>query len=226
MADKAYYAVIPAEVRYDKELTPNAKLLYGEITALCNEKGYCWATNEYFANLYGVNKITISKWINQLVEKGYIHSEMIYKEGTKEITSRYLKLKDTPINENVNTPINENVNTYLTKVKDPINENVNTPINEKFKDNNTVINNTLNITYEESRRSNKFIKPTLLEIKEYIAEKKYFYVDAEIFYSHYESNGWYVGKTKMKDWKATVMNWHIRKKKENENKSGAVSREL
>ena len=43
---------------------------------------------------------------------------MIYKEGTKEIISRYLKLKDTPINENFNT--------YLTKVKDPIKENFNT----------------------------------------------------------------------------------------------------
>ena len=59
---RSYYAIIPANVRYDQRLKPNTKLLYGEITALCNERGFCWAGNEYFADLYGVNKETISRW--------------------------------------------------------------------------------------------------------------------------------------------------------------------
>lgn len=118
----SYYAIIPANVRYDEDLTPNAKLLYGEITALCNMKGYCWASNSYFADLYKVSKVSISKWIKQLLDKGYIQSEFKYKEGTKEIEYR-----------------------YLTIVNGGIKEKLNTPIKEKFKDNNTVINNTNNI---------------------------------------------------------------------------------
>ncbi len=67
-----YYSIIPANVRYDKDLTANAKLLYGEITSLCNDKGYCWATNQYFCNLYEVSDRTIRNLLQQLSEKNYI----------------------------------------------------------------------------------------------------------------------------------------------------------
>jgi hypothetical protein len=43
-------------------------------------------------------------------------------------------------------------------------------------------------------------------------------VDAERFVDHYESNGWMVGRTKMKDWKAAVRNWS-RKEKTNNGKN-------
>lgn len=72
----AYYAVIPASVRYDRDLRPNAKLLYGELTSLCNSSGYCWATNEYFAELFDLSVPTVSRLISQLAGKGYIRCEM------------------------------------------------------------------------------------------------------------------------------------------------------
>ena len=56
---KNYYAIIPADVRYNKNLTPNAKLLYGELTALSNKEGYCWASNSYFAELYKVSNASV-----------------------------------------------------------------------------------------------------------------------------------------------------------------------
>jgi hypothetical protein len=140
---KNYYAIIPANVRYDDSLTANAKLLYGEITALCNEKGYCWASNDYFAQLYNVSKISVSKWISQLVKKGYLNSTIEYKQGTKQIIKRYLIINNTPIKEKFNTPINPTINT-------PIKEKFNTPIKEKFKDNNTYINNNIYIDFFEN----------------------------------------------------------------------------
>ena len=145
---KAYYAIIPANVRYDKDLTPNAKLLYGEITALCNEKGFCWASNSYFANLYEVSNKSVSTWINQLAERGYVKTQLIYAKGTKEVRERRIYLSDTPIEEIFHTPRRE--------VPHPIEENFHTPMEEKVKDNNTSINNTINNTTnrENSKKDN------------------------------------------------------------------------
>lgn len=156
---KSYYAIIPAEVRYDEELPPNAKLLYGEITSLCNEKGYCWATNQYFADLYKVSKITVSRWISTLYKKGYIAVETLYKEGTKEIIERHLYI--------VNTPINKNVNRYMQNDLEGINEIVNTSINKNVKDNNKVINTKINNKLEVSKHKYGEYSHVLLTDKEH-----------------------------------------------------------
>ena len=67
----SYYAIIPANVRYS-DVPANAKLLYGEITALCSKEGYCWATNTYFAKLYKVSRQSVSSWVGELKKKGFI----------------------------------------------------------------------------------------------------------------------------------------------------------
>ena len=120
MEDKPnYYAIIPANVRYDSNLKDKAKLLYGEITALSNKNGICFASNSYFAKLYNVTNTTISLLIKDLIDNGYIEREIIYKDGTKEIENRYLRIFKEG---------------YLRNLKGGIQENL--------KDNNTSINNT------------------------------------------------------------------------------------
>lgn len=106
-----YYAILPAFVRYDKDLPANARLLYGELTALTNKKGYCFASNNYFAPLYGVTPQAISKWIKILEKKGYIKIEYIYENGA--ITERHIYLKEAAqVIANNKTSENENENNY------------------------------------------------------------------------------------------------------------------
>lgn len=154
---KAYYAIIPASVRYDKDLVPNAKLLYGEITALCNEKGYCWANNQYFAELYNVSDRTIKNWISQLVAKGYIQRSVKYREGTKEIEQRKLFIGS----EN-------NFTTLGNYVPDPKENNFTTPSEKNFPVNNTSINNTFNNTniYKEKNIKKESVNSVIAEYTE------------------------------------------------------------
>ena len=56
------------------------------------------------------------------------------------------------------------------------------------------------------RRIIRFRKPTIDEIVVYCSEND-FKLDAHRFYDYYESNGWRVGKTPMKDWQAAIRNW-------------------
>ena len=183
-----YYSIIPAEVRYDEELKPNEKLLYSEITALTNKNGECWASNSYFSNLYKVDQATISRWISNLKQKGYIDLSLIYKANTKQIEKRVLTIKSIGIDKIINRGIDE-----------------------KVKDNNTSINK------EKIYIKKNFIKPTLEEVKQYCEERSNG-IDAEYFIDFYESKGWNIGKTKMKDWKATIRTWERNKKQQIENK--------
>ncbi len=110
-----YYAIIPADVRYSKKLTPNSKLLYAEITALCNMNGKCTASTKYFCNLYEVSRGSIQNWLKMLEENGYIERTVIFKQGSKEILSRYIKLKDKGSLKNYTDNTNINItNTNLT----------------------------------------------------------------------------------------------------------------
>ena len=133
---KNYFAIIPAPVRYCKKLKANEKLMFGELTALTNEKGFCYASNDYFANLYGVSKTSVSKWISSLEKNKFIRVKMIYQKDTKQIKERRIY-----------------ISTLLKKTSIPIEEKLNTPIEEKLKVN--IYNNINNINNNNSTKFEK-----------------------------------------------------------------------
>ena len=114
-----YYAIIPAEVRYDEKLRASEKLMYGEITALTYKTGECWASNSYFAKLYNTTPQAISKWILDLQKQGYIKIE--YERQEKQFKKRIIK-----------------VSTYIDRVS----TNDYGGYQQNIKENNTSINNT------------------------------------------------------------------------------------
>ena len=81
MKQPTYHTTLPPHVRFDEKLPANAKLLYAEIKALCDERGYCWASNQFFAQLYGVEKKAVSRWISQLEQQQYIQIEVSQNKG-------------------------------------------------------------------------------------------------------------------------------------------------
>lgn len=149
-----YFAIIPANVRYDKDLRPNEKLMYGELVCLANKYGYCTASNTYFANLYEVTQSAVSKWINNLAKKGYITIDYVMKG--KEYVERRIAIvscevvkkhnaseetEEEPKTNEVVTNVDTSSNDVSTKSSEGINKSYR-GYQQKLKYNNTRENNT------------------------------------------------------------------------------------
>ena len=79
---------------------------------------------------------------------------------------------------------------------------------EKEKEKENIKERTTNVVPKKS-----FSKPTPEEVDAYCRERRNG-IDGEAFVDHYESNGWMIGKTPMKDWKAAVRTWERNRKDE------------
>ena len=179
-----YYAIIPANVRY-ADLKPNAKLLYGEITALSNKHGFCFASNKYFAELYKVNKNTISSWISDLKNYGFI-----------------------------TVKIERNVNNQITKRCIGILKKMDNPIHEKLKYNNTSINTTSNNISIKDKFENlvmffDYPKEMKLDFINYWTEKSSDRLNAKM---RYEKQATFDVKLRLDRWAKNSAKWDKPKK--------------
>lgn len=159
------------------------------ISSLCAEKGYCFATNKYLADLFNITEVSLSNKIKKLEKKGYISIE--YERRGCEVISRRIRLK--------NILIDDYKKVYSTIKKD-------------FKEKNTIIKNNINnnINIIERDKTKRFIRPSLEEIEDYCKERNND-VDAKKFYEYYEVNDWKDRDgNQVKNWKQKVITWEGR----------------
>lgn len=60
-----------------KAINSTDKLVYGVITSLTKNKGYCYASNDYIAKKVSLSKRTITKTISNLKNANYIRVETV-----------------------------------------------------------------------------------------------------------------------------------------------------
>ena len=174
---------IPIEIWQNRSLSWNEKILLMEIDSFTAKDRECYISNEYIAELLGVSVSWASKCLSHLLELGLVR--VVKFDGRKRYVESTIQFK---------ADLNESSMQDGTKVQ--------------YTNNNEYINNN-NSLYKKG--SSRFQKPTIEEIRQYCLEKGY-NVDAEQFFNFYESKGWVVGKSPMKNWRAAVSTWNKREK--------------
>jgi hypothetical protein len=159
MSKPNYYAIIPAEIRYDNGLSASEKLFYAEITALTHMNGKCYASNSYFAQLYNVANSTVSMWVSNLAKGGHI--DVQYEYDGKQIVKRYISIAN-PVGLHQIAPSEgiQKSEGVVRKSEGGI-QKIRGGYSENQKENNTLTESNTTLTESNSAHAQK--QPTLEE---------------------------------------------------------------
>ena len=185
-ARRERYTIIDNEVFCNTALSLKAKGLLCQMLSLPDGWEY---SIEGLAQLCSDGRTSVASAVKELEEAGYIRRIQV-REGGKVAGIEYV-VYESPIAD-------------LPKAENLISENL---ISENLRAENREQLNTKELnTKELNTKSYRFTPPAREEVQAYIMEQGYS-VDAERFVDYYTSNGWMVGRTKMKDWRAAVRTW-------------------
>lgn len=162
----------------------NEMLLYALIYSYSDGGSAFYGSTEYLAKRLGSSKSRIIKVLNEMVSKGLIIKKTSGRFNFYVTNFNYVcNTDEPPVSVEHPTRCHIDTESSVTPTPNNINNNINNNISAK-----------------------RFVKPTIEEVRAYCKDRNN-NVDAEKFISHYDSNGWKVGKTPMKDWKASVRTW-------------------
>lgn len=178
---------IPAEIWETKELSWNEKVVLLEIDSFTASGRDCFISDEYIGELVGVNERTARRILSKLISLGYVKKTRF--DGRK----RYIE----------STLTDHIVRADRTQMSGQT--------GQKCPNTNNNITNTNLLLKKEESKEERFRKPSLQDVYLYCLERKNG-IDPQQFLDFYESKGWKVGNTPMKDWRAAIRTWESKRK--------------
>lgn len=192
MDNKPLFAVIPAAVFYDTNLSANARLLFGELSGLASSQGFCWASNQYFQKRHNVSRRSITKWIGELADAGYINVQCFLDEN--QIQRRHIYITETGLG------MEDNCMGGGRNVHGGDEEMFHTPVKKSA----TLIEKGNNKSNNKTIRG---ARPTVDEVQDYCNQRGNG-IDGQYFCDYYGARGWKTkGGTPVQDWQACVRTW-------------------
>lgn len=188
-------------------------------------RGQYPASVRFLAKKWGRSEQWVRTFIGKLKRKGMVSVDN--SQGTSVITllnfEKYNGTEETIQNTPGNTPFNTPNIVNISDLKEYVTHLVAQQLTHLAENQHTPnTNNKKEEEYKETtpkgvaKKPSKFIPPSVEEVRAYVSEKGY-HVDPETFVNFYESKGWYVGKNKMKNWRAAVATWQKNEKEHNGN---------
>lgn len=171
------------------------KVLIDGSLRLCKRGEFITSLSK-LASEWMVNRDTVRRFLDLLES-----DNMIVRKSTHKMTQiticNYDSYQDKPTTDTTTDATSEaTTDRQLTQQLTDTNNNYNNDNNYNKIENNNI----------GGVKNSKFLPPTVDEVRAYCEERNNG-VDAEAFINHYISNGWMVGRNKMKDWKASVRTW-------------------
>ena len=221
MAERRMFAktIVTSDAFLD--MPPSARCLYFLLAMMADDDGFVNAPNSIMrqagATLDDMKLLITKRFVltfksGVIVIKHWKIHNLIQKDRYKETT--YLEEKAMLTLDDKNAYTEADPNVYPECIH-PV-SNVDTQV--RLGQVSTVQDSVGKDIEEDAAppppRSKRFVPPTVDEVRAYCQERGNC-VDSQRFVDYYSSNGWMVGKNKMKDWKAAVRTWEQREKPQN-----------
>ncbi len=217
---KEKFSQIPNELIFDNSLTDRARFVY--VYMASKPSGWNFYLNPMAKEL-GYSVETLRKYLNELVAYGWLTKG----EQQIQVAGRWGAVEYVLEDEKIPTPKNTDAEKTRHGEKNSLSntDSIQIQISTNIDYDKSILSESENLRNEglaitlqtqdpkekscakkESPKRAVFTPPNVAEVETYCKERNNG-IDANYFVDYYTSNGWMVGRTKMKDWKAAVRNW-------------------